>query len=84
LASTRNPRQYVQRRGRVLRKAEGKSKAIIYDFVILPEPGVNNKSSKALKRAELERVDDFCLLAINRFDVERQIDELGLKNGALE
>ena len=79
LASTRNPRQYVQRRGRVLRKAEGKSKALIYDFMILPAPGANNASSKSLKSAELERIDDFCLLAINRLDVERQIDELGIR-----
>lgn len=38
LASSTNPKEYIQRRGRVLRKAEGKSKAVIYDFVTLPRP----------------------------------------------
>lgn len=82
LASTRNPRQYVQRRGRVLRKAEGKDKATIYDFIILPLPtdgAVPRSGLDALIQAELERIDDFCLLAINRFDVEKAVDELGLR-----
>ena len=39
LASTSNKRQFVQRRGRILRKSEGKDKSIIYDFIILPEKG---------------------------------------------
>ena len=36
LASTTNPKQYIQRRGRVLRKAEGKEFSIIHDFIVLP------------------------------------------------
>jgi superfamily II DNA or RNA helicase len=36
LASSKNPREYIQRRGRVLRRAEGKSVAHIYDLVVLP------------------------------------------------
>lgn len=80
LASTRNPRQYVQRRGRVLRRSEGKKKAIIYDFVVLPCVGSGSSASKALLNAELERVDDFCLLATNKFDVEMKISELGMRN----
>ena len=36
LASTTNPKEYIQRRGRVLRKAENKPFAEIYDFVTLP------------------------------------------------
>jgi len=77
LASTRNPRQYVQRRGRVLRKAEGKEFADIYDFVILP---VGSSSSlEALRSAELERIDDFVLLANNRFHVEKEVDRLNLR-----
>ena len=41
LASTSNRRQFVQRRGRILRKAEGKEKAVIYDFIVLPPEGEN-------------------------------------------
>ncbi|MDO4189678.1 MAG: DEAD/DEAH box helicase family protein, partial [Lachnospiraceae bacterium] len=35
LASTTNPKEYIQRRGRVLRLAKGKPFAIIYDFITL-------------------------------------------------
>ena len=38
LASTTNPKEYIQRRGRVLRKAPGKEIAEIFDFVTLPRP----------------------------------------------
>ena len=38
LASSTNPKEYIQRRGRVLRKAPGKDHAIIYDFITLPRP----------------------------------------------
>ena len=80
LASTKNPRQYVQRRGRVLRKADGKEKASIYDFVVLPSPDAQGSASRQLKDSELERVDDFCLLAINRLEVEESINRLGLRD----
>lgn len=36
LASTTNPKEYIQRRGRVLRLAKGKDFAEIYDFLTLP------------------------------------------------
>jgi superfamily II DNA or RNA helicase len=36
LASSKNPREYIQRRGRVLRPAEGKSEAHIHDVLVLP------------------------------------------------
>ena len=45
LASTSNPREFVQRRGRVLRLAEGKNKAEIYDFIVVPRP--ENKIGRA-------------------------------------
>ena len=38
LASTTNPKQYIQRRGRVLRKAEGKEFSIIHDFIVFIFP----------------------------------------------
>lgn len=39
LASSKNPREYIQRRGRVLRRAEGKSVAHIHDVLVLPRAG---------------------------------------------
>ena len=38
LASSTNPKEYIQRRGRVLRKSKGKEYAEIYDFITLPRP----------------------------------------------
>ncbi|MFO6424182.1 DEAD/DEAH box helicase family protein [Motilimonas sp. KMU-193] len=78
LASTRNPRQYVQRRGRVLRKAAGKKEALIVDFVVLPLPGVVNNFSQNLCRAELQRIEDFKLTALNPKEIEKRIIELGI------
>ena len=36
LASSTNPRQFIQRRGRLLRNSPGKNRAIIYDFFVQP------------------------------------------------
>jgi len=36
MSSSRNPKEFIQRRGRLLRKSENKKKATIYDFITLP------------------------------------------------
>lgn len=61
LASSRNPRQFIQRRGRILRKAPGKDKAKIYDFVVLlPQNSLaDNKRETDFFKNELIRVADF-------------------------
>jgi len=73
LASTTVKRQWVQRRGRLLRKcsAIGKTHAVIHDFVVLP-PGTSETNSnildndaKKLVRSELERVWEFARLSRN-------------------
>lgn len=51
LASTTNPKEYIQRRGRVLRKAEGKEYAEIYDFITLPR---HLNEAKVLSKKKLE------------------------------
>ena len=76
LASTTNPKEYIQRRGRVLRKSAGKNFAEIYDFVTLPRPLddvyslTKEAASKdlALVRNELERIKEFGRLAMNSID----------------
>lgn len=61
IASSRNPRQFIQRRGRILRRAPGKEQATIYDFVVvMPEGHISNeKSAVDFLRNELGRVADF-------------------------
>ena len=76
LASTTNPKEYIQRRGRVLRKAPGKEYAEIYDFVTLPRPledvySLTREAAAkdlALVRNELERIKEFGKLAMNSMD----------------
>lgn len=73
LASTTNPKEYIQRRGRVLRKAKNKDIAEIYDFVILPRPldevssltAEQAQRDKAQVRNELARIKEFGRLAEN-------------------
>lgn len=71
LASSTNPREYVQRRGRVLRTARDKEYAEIYDFITLPRKLQNNIPKEILKqdigliKRELIRLDDFAADALN-------------------
>lgn len=84
LASSTNPKEYIQRRGRVLRKAEGKKYATIYDFVTLPMPidEVNSypsdvvNSSKSLAAREIERMRDFALISENPAESLLRIGEI--------
>lgn len=74
LASTTVKRQWVQRRGRLLRtcRAIGKTHAVIHDFVVIP-PGMSSSSdgdmldpdARKLVRSELERVWEFARLSRN-------------------
>jgi superfamily II DNA or RNA helicase len=71
LASSSNPRQFVQRRGRILRRAEGKDQAEIFDFIVVPPlehitPEVAEFSTmRNLVEREMSRVVEFAKLAIN-------------------
>lgn len=78
LASSRNPRQFIQRRGRILRKAPGKEKATIYDFVVmLPEAVIaSHKLERKQFAAELGRVAEFAGLCSNYAQTFRQIQEV--------
>lgn len=70
LASSRDPRQFVQRRGRILRRSPGKTQATIHDFiVVLPEGYEENSDyAKRLIKSELARVAEFSSLSENRFE----------------
>lgn len=61
IASSRNPRQFIQRRGRILRRSPGKEKATIYDLVVVMPEGHISAENRAVDflRNELGRVADF-------------------------
>ncbi|QJP33317.1 DEAD/DEAH box helicase [Nonlabens sp. Ci31] len=69
-ASTGNPRQFIQRRGRVLRLHKDKIHATIHDLVVVPEIADEStfEMEKGLVKKELERVVDFANLAMNKTD----------------
>lgn len=76
LASTTNPKEYIQRRGRVLRKAENKPFAEIYDFVTLPREldsvsGLTTEQAQrdlSLVKNELARIKEFGKLSMNSME----------------
>ena len=76
LASTTNPKEYIQRRGRVLRKAENKPFAEIYDFVTLPREldsvsGLTTEQAQrdlSLVKNELARIKEFGRLSMNSME----------------
>ena len=81
LASTTNPKEYIQRRGRVLRKAPNKPYAEIYDFVTLPRPldsvaSLTKEQAQrdlSLVKNELARIKEFGRLAQNSMDANNLI-----------
>lgn len=84
LASTTNPKEYIQRRGRVLRLAPGKEFAEIYDFLTLPRPldEVHSLTEEEMKREltlvknELCRAEEFSRIAMNKVSCMAALDEI--------
>lgn len=67
LASTGNNREYIQRRGRLLRHSDGKDHATIYDLLATAIPKVDCKPyAKKLVAKELLRHKEFADAARNR------------------
>lgn len=76
LASSSNPRQFIQRRGRILRTHPNKKYSVIHDFIVSPpdtvrpdakEPTQFNLERKLLKK-EFQRLTTFAEAARNHPD----------------
>jgi superfamily II DNA or RNA helicase len=65
LASSSNPRQFIQRRGRILRRTEGKEVAEIVDFIAVPSGHIDIKLERRLLRREIARFAEFASCARN-------------------
>lgn len=84
LASSTNPKEYIQRRGRVLRTAPEKDYAEIYDFVTIPRPleDVMSMTKDEIKRDvsliknEIKRIYEFSRLSLNPGKSNLFINEL--------
>lgn len=82
-SSTGNPRQFIQRRGRLLRRHEDKTFAHVYDMIVVPNfkaevySDEHWKMERNLVKNELKRVAEFASLSSNYFsDVESILKEV--------
>ncbi len=84
LASSGNPREFIQRRGRVLRKSPGKEFATVYDLIAIPPrnfiaQGESNPDFAAVRaavRREYRRVKEFARLAKNQYQALDEMFEI--------
>jgi len=85
LSSSTNPMEYVQRRGRILRRSEGKEGAAIYDFIVTPSiEGIISDNLVGVLRREMPRFVEFSSLARNKFQARKVVREMLDRNGLLD
>ena len=80
LASTNNPRQFIQRRGRILRPYPGKKQATLFDMIVIP-PKLERETweiEKKLLDKELTRFIEFAELAVNAAEARKKLLSLEL------
>ena len=85
-ASSGNRRQFVQRRGRILRIHPDKPYAIIYDMVVVPSPSHRHFSEniimeRNLLRNELIRVAEFASISINKYEALNSLQNVAKEYG---
>ena len=82
LASSRNPREFIQRRGRILRRYPGKSLALLHDAIVVPAPDADRPAAGGdrLLAGELHRVLEFAHGAANP-QALTQIEALCIRYG---
>jgi len=86
LASSGNPRQFIQRRGRVLRPHPNKQRATIFDMIVLP-PELGRETSEIERnflKKELTRFVEFADLADNAGEARMQLLDLQRRYGLLD
>lgn len=86
LASSGNPRQFIQRRGRILRPHPGKERATLFDMIVLP-PDLERDTievERNLLKKELRRLLEFADLADNAGEARIKLLQLQRKYGLLD
>lgn len=86
LASSGNPRQFIQRRGRILRPHPGKERATLFDMIVLP-PELDRETlevERNLLRKELRRFVEFADLADNAGEARMKLLALQKRYGLLD
>ena len=77
MSSSTNPREYVQRIGRVIRRSPGKKKAEIYDMIIEPSSeklsGELAEEEKKIFKKEMVRIKEISDNASNRTEIIQEV-----------
>jgi DNA phosphorothioation system restriction enzyme len=91
LASSGNPREFIQRRGRILRKAPGKDYSYIHDLIAVPLIiGTNARDSSTFDserniiRKELQRFKEFANLSQNKHKALDVIWDIAKRYGLMD
>ena len=80
-SSTGNPRQFIQRRGRILRMAKGKNHSTIFDMIVIPDISNfkkldNLQMERAILSGELRRVYEFASLSKNKYQALKTLEDI--------
>ncbi|WP_411150169.1 DEAD/DEAH box helicase family protein [Streptomyces sp. A30] len=67
LASSTVRREWIQRRGRILRQSPGKRIAELHDFLVVP-PRLDTTAARSVLKGELARAREFAGTAENEYD----------------
>lgn len=88
MSSSDNPREYIQRRGRVLRQYPGKDHADIYDFVVIPRDlddvrpnDVHAEMELKVIAKELRRIIEFSRVCLNPETSNKLLDNISHSYG---
>ena len=82
LASSSNPKEFIQRRGRILRQSSGKEHAEIHDLIAVPPteyqqyPTATFRTERKILGRELERFNEFAGMSLNKFEARDKIWQL--------
>jgi superfamily II DNA or RNA helicase len=80
MASSGNPREYIQRIGRVIRRCPGKREAQVYDIVVTPSYSNLPEEWRAIElrmfRKELSRCEEIAQIAINNSEALKLISDV--------
>lgn len=80
-ASTGNPRQFIQRRGRILRKHPEKKFAYIFDMIVIPDLDEKKfdeslNMERSILRGELKRVYEFASMSENKWQALKTLEDV--------
>ncbi|MFV9504236.1 MAG: DEAD/DEAH box helicase family protein [Oscillochloridaceae bacterium umkhey_bin13] len=90
LASSGNPREFIQRRGRVLRRSPGKQFAVLHDLVAIPAEtsGIQGVMTfdmeRSIMRHELQRIKEFAGPALNKHHALDQVWDIARQYGVMD